>query len=70
MKTPSFGPVCPNHKEPLEDIPFPMPSKGEGRCPVSGEMFAYEVEVDEEKQVVDKFGNVTKAIDWKLEGND
>jgi hypothetical protein len=65
-------PSCPNHGEPLEDIPFPMPKKGVGICPVSKCPFDYEVEVDEDKveEGVDKFGNKTKIAPWKVTGDE
>lgn len=70
--TPSTKPKCPNHGCPLDGIPFPMPRKGEGICPVSGAHFAFEVEGDEMKLMdgVDKFGNKTKVAGWKITGND
>ena len=70
MNTPSFRPCCPNHNEPLEDIPFPMPSKGVGICPVSGCPFDFEVELDETKVVQDKNGNLEKATSWKVSGDE
>lgn len=70
MKIPTWRPLCPNHSCPLDGIPFPMPAKGEGICPVSGAHFAFEAETDEDKMVQDKFGNITKHVDWKLTGND
>ena len=70
MNKPTTIPCCPNHGEPLEGIPFPMPSKGIGICPVSGCPFDYEVEVDEEITLTDKFGNVTKAVKWNVSGDE
>lgn len=70
MSTPTFRPQCPNHGCPLDGIPFPMPEKGEGICPVSGYSFTFEVEVDKEKVEVDKFGNPSKKLDWKLTGKE
>ena len=70
MTTPSYRPVCPNHGEPLDGIPFPMPSKGTGICPVSGCPFDFEVELDEAQLVKDKFGNTTKAIKWNVQGDE
>ena len=70
MKTPTYSPKCPNHFEPLEGCGFPLPSKGTGMCPVSGASFDFEAEVDEAKVALDKFGNKTKAVGWKLSGSD
>lgn len=70
LKTPSFRPCCPNHGEPLVDIPFPMPAKGIGICPVSGFSFEYEVELDEDKIIKDKDGNLSKATKWKVDGQE
>lgn len=69
---PSKGPVCPNHGEPLEGLPFPLQSKGTGKCPVSGVSFDYEVDLDEEsmEDVQDKFGKLTKQPVWKVMGDD
>lgn len=68
--TPSFAPKCPFHGCALTDLPFPLPTKGVGVCPESGYEFAFEVEVDEEKVVVDKNGNITKKLDWKVDGKE
>ena len=70
MTTPTYKPKCPNHGEPLEGCGFPMPSKGTGKCPVSGADFDFEVEVDEEVMVKDKFGNTQKQVNWKLTGDE
>jgi hypothetical protein len=70
MNKPSFKPCCPNHGEPLEGLPFPIPEKGTGICPISGCRFAYEVEIDEEEKVVDKFGKESKRMKWKLDGKE
>lgn len=64
------GITCPNHGCPLTDIPFPMPRKGVGICPVSGCPFDFEAEVDEDKITRDKFGNLTKSEKWSVTGND
>ena len=69
-KMPSFGPKCPNHGCPLTDLPFPLPRKGKAPCAVSRQLFDYEVEVDETKTVVDKDGNVQKAVGWKVSGKE
>lgn len=68
--TSTFGPTCPNHGSMLEGIDFPMPSKGVGVCPISKAEFAFEVEVDEDTIVNDKFENQTKKVGWKINGND
>ncbi len=67
-----FGPVCPNHGEPLEGIGFPMPKKGTGICPVSGCPFDYVIELDDDvtKMVKDKEGNLTKATKIKVTGEE
>lgn len=70
MNKPSRGPKCPNHGEYLEGIGFPMPQKGSGICPVSGARFEFEIEVDEEKVVLDKYGNLSKSMDWKVDGKE
>lgn len=70
IKSPSFGPKCPNHGSFLEGIGFPMPSKGVGMCPVSGAEFAFEVEVDEDTVVNDKFGVPQKRVGWRLSGKE
>ena len=70
LKKNSFKPCCPNHSEPLEGLPFPLPLKGQGRCPISGCMFEYEVELDENKVFVDKFGKKQFAKVFKVEGNE
>jgi len=67
---PSFRPCCPNHGEPLEGLPFPIPSKGTGKCPVSGCDFDYEVETDQEIVSQDKFGNTTKTLGWNVQGEE
>ena len=70
MNTPTYRPLCPNHGCPLEDIPFPMPAKGEGVCPISGAHFDFVAEVDEEKISKDKFGNTQKSLGWKVTGEE
>ncbi len=66
---PSFKPECPVCHIPLDGIPFPMPKSGVGECP-NGGLYSYEIEVDEEETVVDKFGNVTKKKGWLVTGDD
>jgi len=70
MKTPTFKPKCPNHGEPLEGCGFPIKSKGEGICPVSGVKFAFAVDVDNAEIKINKWGNPYKDIDWEVTGDD
>ncbi len=72
MNKPSWKPTCPNHGATLEGMPFPLPAKGTGMCPVSGAYFEFEAEVQdsETSMVVDKNGNKVKKVDWKLSGNE
>lgn len=72
VKVPGFKPKCPNHGCPLDGIPWPLPKKGEGMCPVSGAHFAFEAQVDEASTEMekDKNGNMIKKVGWKLSGND
>jgi len=70
MSTPTFGPRCPNHGEFLDGIGFPMPKKGTGICPVSGCPFDFEIELDEDKIVMDKFGKPIKHKDWNVTGDE
>lgn len=64
------GITCPNHGEPLEGLPFPVPKKGTGICPVSGVSFDYEAEGDDSRMTTDKFGNPSKVFDWKVTGEE
>lgn len=66
----SGKPTCPNHGCPLDGLPFPMPSKGSGICPVSGATFEFEVSVEEDVMAKDANGNLSKKRGWKVEGND
>jgi hypothetical protein len=68
--TPSYSPKCPNHGVALEGMGFPMKSKGVGKCPISGADFEFEATLDEDKVVMDKDGNTTKAAGWRVDGND
>jgi len=63
-------PCCPNHGEPLEGIPQPMPNKGTGVCPVSGYSFEYEVDTANSVAQKDKFGNVSYEYDINIIGNE
>lgn len=69
MSIPSYKPKCPNHGCPLA-VQFPMPKKGSAPCEVSGQLFEYEVEIDEAKNVLSKDGTVSKQIGWKVTGED
>lgn len=71
MKKPtSYKPVCPNHNVELVDLPFPLPSKGEGTCPISSCRFDYEIEMDESVMTRDKDGNMVKGKKFKVEGEE
>ncbi len=70
MSVPSFAPKCPNHGAPLEGLPFPLPEKGTGKCPVSGVDFEFNVSIDESRTIQDKNGNITKALAWETRGNE
>ena len=63
-------PCCPNHGEPLEGIGFPTPSKGEGQCPASGRIFAFECETDELVMKRDKNGKPIKSMTWNVTGEE
>ncbi len=63
-------PSCPNHGEALEGLPFPLPRKGSGICPVSGVPFDFIAETDEESVKVDKNGHMTKQTNYRVEGDD
>lgn len=68
---PSTGPKCPNHGELLMDVPFPIPERGTGICPVSGCPFDYEWGPSNTEEVVqDKFGNLTKKHSWTISGEE
>lgn len=67
---PSYTPRCPNHGAPLEGLEFPIPAKGTGICPISKCEFDYEAEVDEQKMVKDKDGNLVPSLDWKVSGEE
>jgi hypothetical protein len=67
---PTFKPKCPNHGAPLEGMGFPLPRKGQGMCPVSGASFDFEAEIDTAYVQLDKFGNATKSVGWKVSGSD
>lgn len=70
MNPPSFKPTCPNHGEPLEGLPFPLPMKGTGICPISGVPFSYCVKLDEDQIQNDKDGTPQLTRSWKVEGNE
>lgn len=67
---PSFTPKCPNHGSTLEGCGFPLPAKGTGICPVSGCPFDFEVEIDQQKMVKDKDGNLKPEVGWRLSGEE
>lgn len=69
-KTPTWLPRCPNHGEPLYGMPFPLPSQGVGKCPVSHCDFEFTAETDEGKVVKNADGSMSKAVGWKLSGHD
>lgn len=61
-------PRCPNHGEPLNlDNVQLTQRKGSSSCPISGEFFAWEQDVDSAEQTVDKFGNVTIEKSFNVE---
>lgn len=64
------GIVCPNHNEELEGLPFPIPSKGTGVCPVSKCEFDYEAELDQTEVKKDKNGNLIKSLHWNVSGDE
>lgn len=65
-------PCCPNHGEPLEGLPRPIPSKGHGQCPISKCMFDYEISLEQgdTQYVKDHSGNVTAVPTYKVIGED
>lgn len=69
-RTPGFKPRCPNHNVELDGLPWPLPRKGEGICPISKCHFSFEVEVDEEKLVKDKNGNMVPTVGWSVNGEE
>jgi hypothetical protein len=60
---------CPNHGCALEDIPFPMPEKGTGVCPVSKALFEFEAKQDPMETVVMKDGTTEKMPYWEVHGD-
>lgn len=70
MSTPSRGPTCPNHYVGLVDLPFPVPKKGQGTCPISKAKFDFEIEGDDSHMTTDKFGNPSKVFDWNVSGEE
>lgn len=66
-KRPSFKPKCPVCASTLEGVPFPLPEKGKGRCPSAG-YYSFRAEVDNEKMVKDKNGNMEPVKGWKVKG--
>ena len=61
---------CPNHGCALEDIPFPLPEKGTGVCPVSKALFEFEAKQDATETVVMKDGTVEKLPYWEVHSDD
>lgn len=68
--TPSGAVKCPNHFCDLEGVPFPLPEKGTGRCPVSGAIFEFEAKLDPLVKIVLKDGTITKKPYWDVRGED
>ena len=61
---------CPNHGCELEGVPFPLPEKGVGRCPVSKCSFEFESKIDPDMVVTLKDGTVTKMSRWEVTGSE
>ena len=72
MTRPSGKPHCPDSHPDVEliDLPFPLPSRGIGTCPVSGVKFAFEIDLTDVEVVYDKFGQPLKRPTWKLTGSE
>lgn len=70
MSKPKTGPECPNHHVLLVDLPFPVPLKGTGVCPISKCEFDFEIEGDDSRMEHDKFGNPSKVFEWKVDGEE
>lgn len=68
LQIPSFAPRCSVCQCVLEDCGFPLPSKGVGYCPQGMCHIDFEVDIDENKVVKDKNGNLSKAVYWKVGG--
>lgn len=68
----SYKPTCPNHEVELTQCGFPLPSKGQGVCPVSGATFAFEAEVGETGNEIklDRNGKPIVQPKWKITGSD
>lgn len=69
-KSDHWKPRCPNHGEPLEGLPFPLDSKGIGKCPVSGVDFEYEARTDDSQIKKDKEGNIIKNVGYQVTGDE
>lgn len=67
MRCPTFKPKCPTCGATLE-VPFPLPEKGVGRCPVGYIDFTFYAEVDKTKVVKDKNGKLEKEVRWNVKG--
>ena len=63
---PSFKPKCPDCGEQLEGLPFPLPNKGEGRCPVGMCMVTFEVDLTNSTMAKGKDGKLYKTSRWKM----
>ena len=65
-------PVCPNHGEPLEGLPSPVPAKGNGRCPISKVMFAYSINAQsgDTEYAKDHDGNLTALPTFTVHGDE
>ncbi len=63
-------PTCPNHKVELTQTGFPLPSKGQGTCPVSGATFAFEAETVSDAVKLDVNGKAIVEKQWRVTGED
>lgn len=61
-------PKCPNHGCSLEiPVQEQTHSKGNSPCPVSGEMFAWEMKPESDKLILDKNGQMTRSKGYAVE---
>lgn len=65
-------PKCPNHDVELTQTGFPLPSKGQGVCPVSGAQFSFEIDIGEATDVIklDQNGKPIVERKWKITGSE
>ena len=66
-------PKCPNHNEILEGVPSPLPRNGSGICPISGAMFEFQANTDEETGKAKykiKNGSLVQEPEFIIKGND